>query len=240
MRFVQTFDVVTFADSFVSLLGAFVLGTLIGAERQYRQRTAGVRTNALVALGGAAFVDLAQRIAGDVESLRVIAYVVSGIGFLGAGAIIKEGTNVRGMNTAATLWCSAAVGACAGSDMLAEAVLLTFFVIAGNTLLRPIVRAINRTPVQTETLENGYQIRLETHYEDCRRLAGELEDKLLERGYAMRTVSFVRDEDETDLCTALLTLLPCEDAPAGLNDIVASLLADEAVEAASWQMNTDG
>ncbi|MFT8886591.1 MAG: MgtC/SapB family protein, partial [Acetobacter papayae] len=104
MRFVHTFDLHSFGDSAASLLSAFVFGMLIGAERQYRQRTAGIRTNALVALGGAAFVDLAQRLAGDVESLRVIAYVVSGIGFLGAGAIIKEGVSVRGMNTAATLW----------------------------------------------------------------------------------------------------------------------------------------
>ncbi|WP_347070251.1 MgtC/SapB family protein, partial [Escherichia coli] len=86
-------------------------------------------TNALVAIGAAAFVDLGQRLGGDVESIRIIAYVVSGIGFLGAGVIMKEGMNVRGLNTAATLWCSAAVGSIAGSDMVAEAVLLTIVVL---------------------------------------------------------------------------------------------------------------
>ena len=111
MRFLTTFHLWPFLDTVVSYLAAFVLGTLIGAERQYRQRTAGLRTNALVALGSAAFVDLGQRLGGDVESIRIIAYVVSGIGFLGAGVIMKEGMNVRGLNTAATLWCSAAVGA---------------------------------------------------------------------------------------------------------------------------------
>ncbi|WP_204313737.1 MgtC/SapB family protein, partial [Stenotrophomonas maltophilia] len=75
----------------------------------------GLRTNARVALGAAAFVDLAQKLAGDVEAVRVISYTVSVIGFLGAGVIMKEGMNVRGLNTAATLWCSAAVGACAGT-----------------------------------------------------------------------------------------------------------------------------
>ncbi|WP_264817009.1 MgtC/SapB family protein, partial [Gluconobacter kondonii] len=73
--------------------------------------TAGLRTNALVALGAAAFVDLAQHLAGSADAVRVIAYVVSGVGFLGAGVIMKDGANVRGLNTAATLWCSAAVGA---------------------------------------------------------------------------------------------------------------------------------
>ena len=63
----------------------FVLGTLIGAERQYRQRTAGLRTNVLVAVGAAAFVDLAMHLTGADGAVRVIAYVVSGIGFLGAG-----------------------------------------------------------------------------------------------------------------------------------------------------------
>src|ERR1700710_832074 len=147
MRFLETFQTADFVDTLVSLSAAFVLGTLIGAERQYRLRSAGLRTNVLVAVGAAAFVDLAMHIAGADGAVRVIAYVVSGIGFLGAGVIMKEGTNVRGLNTAATLWASAAVGSCAGADMLAQAVALTVFVLAGNTLLRPLVNAINRAPI---------------------------------------------------------------------------------------------
>lgn len=160
MRFIQTFQLYPFLDTVISLLAAFVLGTAIGAERQYRQRTAGLRTNALVALGAAAFVDLGMRLAGNAEAVRVISYVVSGIGFLGAGVIMKEGMNVRGLNTAATLWCSAAVGACTGADMIAEGVLLTGFVIAGNTLLRPLVNAINRIPIDAQLSEATYEVRL--------------------------------------------------------------------------------
>src|SRR6195256_7116025 len=104
MRFIETFQAGPFADTVVSLLAAFVLGTLIGAERQYRQRTAGLRTNVLVAVGAAAFVDLAMHLAGADGGVRVIAYVVSGIGFLGAGVIMKEGMDVRGPNTAASVW----------------------------------------------------------------------------------------------------------------------------------------
>jgi uncharacterized membrane protein YhiD involved in acid resistance len=85
----------------------------VGAERQWRQRAAGLRTNTLVCFGAAAFVDLGLTIAPG--TTQVIACVVSGVGFLGAGAIMKDGGNVRGLNTAATLWCSAAVGACAGA-----------------------------------------------------------------------------------------------------------------------------
>src|SRR5204863_458541 len=138
----------------------FVLGTIIGAERQYRQRTAGLRTAVLVAVGASAFVDLGMRLTGPDGGVRTVAYVISGIGFLGAGVIMKEGMNVRGLNTAATLWCSAAVGAIAGSDMLAEATLLAGLVIVANTLLRPVVDAINRIPLEGRSLEATYSVTI--------------------------------------------------------------------------------
>src|ERR1700678_277124 len=122
----------------LALLTAFLLGGIIGLERQWRQRSAGFRTNVLVAVGAAAFVDLGMRVGGHDGSVRVISYVVSGIGFLGAGVIMKEGAQVRGINTAATLWASAAVGAFAGSGLFGEAGLVALFVLAGNTLLRPM------------------------------------------------------------------------------------------------------
>lgn len=83
----------------------------------------------------------------------MVAYVVSGIGFLGAGVIMREEGNVRGLNTAATLWTSAAVGACAGADLILEAFLGTMFVLAANTLLRPIVNNINRQPLDVVSAE---------------------------------------------------------------------------------------
>ena len=97
----------------VNLAAAFALGSLIGAERQWRQRMAGLRTNALVATGAALFVILGMPTPDN--AMRVAAQVVSGIGFLGAGVIMREGLTVRGLNTAATLWCSAAVGTLSGS-----------------------------------------------------------------------------------------------------------------------------
>ena len=133
--------------SLICLATAFVLGVAIGLERQWRQRSAGLRTNVLVAVGAAAFVDLGLRSAGADGGVRVISYVVSGIGFLGAGVIMKDGPQVRGLNTAATLWASAAVGAFAGARMPAEAALVTLFVLAGNTLLRPLVEFVDRRPM---------------------------------------------------------------------------------------------
>lgn len=134
-------------STFISLATAFVLGGLIGFERQYRQRTAGLRTNVLVAIGSAAFVDMAMLLHGHDGAIRVIAYVVSGIGFLGAGVIMRDGGTVHGLNTAATLWCSAAIGAAAGSDLILEACIITMFILAANILLRPIVRFMDRRPL---------------------------------------------------------------------------------------------
>lgn len=75
-----------------------------------RQRTAELRTNALVAMGLAMFVMMGWVIAGANGQSRVTAYIVSGIGFIGGGVILKEGFSIRGLNTAATLWCTAAIG----------------------------------------------------------------------------------------------------------------------------------
>jgi putative Mg2+ transporter-C (MgtC) family protein len=129
--------------TFPRLLLAMVLGSIIGAERQWRQRAAGLRTNTLVCFGAAAFVDLATTVGGP-NNTNVIAYVVSGVGFLGAGAIMKDGGSIRGLNTAATLWCSAAVGACAGSGEMLDAVFATLLLITINLALRPLSRFVDR------------------------------------------------------------------------------------------------
>ncbi|MFZ4379928.1 MAG: MgtC/SapB family protein [Polynucleobacter sp.] len=153
MEAFQNINYVSLADTALSLSAAFLFGGLIGLERQYRQRTAGLRTNILVAVGAAIFVDAANRLTGHDGAVHVMAYVVSGIGFLGAGVIMREEGNVRGINTAATLWASGAVGACAGADLILEAGLATIFVLAANTLLRPIISIINRQPLDTQSVE---------------------------------------------------------------------------------------
>jgi len=168
-------------NNLVSLSAAFLLGGLIGFERQVRQRTAGLRTNTLVAVGAAIFVALGARLfelhGGSQGPLQVVAYVVSGIGFLGAGAIMKEGANVTGLNTAATLWGSGAVGACAGAGLIGEATLAAIFVLASNTLLRPVVNRINRRPLDEEASEATYSV-----YVICRNeVQAQVREKLVEQ-----------------------------------------------------------
>lgn len=152
-------------QTFFGLSAAFLLGGLIGFERQWRQRLAGLRTNTLVALGAATFVLFAGFFPGEASPTRVAAQVVSGIGFLGAGIIFKEGLNVSGLNTAATLWCSAAVGVLCGAGFYPEAAIATAFVISVNLVLRPLVRTIGRRPVAAGDAEADYAISIVCHGE---------------------------------------------------------------------------
>ena len=236
MRFLTTFQLYDFIDTLISLTTAFVLGTLIGAERQYRQRTAGLRTNVLVALGAAAFVDLAMHLTGAEGSVRVIAYVVSGIGFLGAGVIMKQGMDVRGLNTAATLWASAAVGSCAGADMVAQAAVLTVFVLAGNTLLRPLVNAINRIPLDEKASEATYYFKLAVTTEALPAMRDQLVERLENAKYPVADIEVVETGD--DLLEIVAKLVSTAVDPNELNAVVADLQRQAGVRHATWEAST--
>jgi len=235
LNFIKTFQLYDFFDTIVSLLVAFVFATLIGAERQYRQRSAGLRTNVLVAVGAAAFVDLADHLNGAEGAVRVIAYVVSGIGFLGAGAIMKEGMNVRGLNTAATLWASAAVGSCAGADMVAQSAALTIFVLAGNTLLRPLVNAIDRIPLSERSSEATYQISVTTDAKHAGEVRDVMNDRLEAASYPVRETKVVyRSNDNVEVAAVLV---PLAVEPGDLDAVVGDLSKSPGVSHATWSIS---
>lgn len=225
------------AKTALALLTAFVLGGLIGFERQWRQRTAGLRTNVLVAVGAAAFVDLGVRVAGADGSVRVISYVVSGIGFLGAGVIMKEGAQVRGINTAATLWASAAVGAFAGSGQYGEAALVAAFVLAGNTLLRPVANFINRRPITAESTEAVYQVHVVCRPEFVSESRDLLFEELERRQYPIRYIEILSETEEQIELAA--TLVPNTANPEDLDAITRHLESQEFIESATWTVGTE-
>ncbi|BEV72675.1 MULTISPECIES: MgtC/SapB family protein [unclassified Paludibacterium] len=204
MSLMPHFGEAEFCKSLISLITAFVMGTAIGYERQFRQRTAGLRTNTLVAVSAAAFVDMAVRMDGAASAMRVAAYVVSGVGFLGAGTIMKEGLNVRGLNTAATLWGSAAAGACAGAGLLDSALLTTLFVLASNTLLRPVVNSINRQPIDDQTSEVTYQLCVICDREEQKQTLTLIDDLLEAAHYPLGDMDVEPFGDEEVELTATL------------------------------------
>ena len=223
-------------NSAISLAVAFGLGTLIGAERQYRQRNAGLRTAVLVAVGASAFVDLGMRLTGGDGAVRTVAYVISGIGFLGAGVIMKEGMNVRGLNTAATLWCSAAVGAFAGADLPLEACFVTAAVLAGNTLLRPLVNLIDRVPIDERATEATYEVQVTTEAG----AAGPARDLLVERlEAASQPVSGVEVEERGEDMVEVVATLTATAVPAkDLDAVVADLGRQPGIRHATWSVQT--
>jgi putative Mg2+ transporter-C (MgtC) family protein len=219
----------------ISLGMATLMGACIGFERQWRQRMAGLRTNTLVAIGAASFVIFEGLFPDDGSPTRMAAQVVSGIGFLGAGIIFREGLQVTGLNTAATLWCSAAVGLLAGSGHPLHAALATSFVVLVNLTLRPLVRIINRQPfTQTET-DFHYRVRVV-----CRNPEEAHVRALLLQSTSNGQLS-LRRLDSTDLeesgrveVTAQLTSQSKSDAV--LEQVVGRLSLEATVSAASWSV----
>lgn len=238
MAFLSTFDGLDILNSVVSLVTAFVLGTLIGAERQYRQRSAGLRTNVLVAVGACQFVDMGIHLGGADAAVRIIANVVTGVGFLGAGVIMKEGTNIRGLNTAATLWCSAAAGACAGADLIVQAVLLTAFILAGNTMLGPLVEALERAPRGEAPAEAVYEVGVVAPTAEVSDVRGLLVGRL---EAARLPVDEIETTDRSGAGTEIrATLVNTSVRSSELDAVVAELKRAPGVTGADWtRRNSD-
>jgi len=120
---------------------ATLAGLIIGFERQWHHKETGLKTNMLVAIGAATFVLLSIKVAEatpNIDVTRITAQVVMGVGFLGAGVIFREGPNVHGLNSAATIWCSAAIGCMAASGYFIETLICTFLVVTLNTIIEPL------------------------------------------------------------------------------------------------------
>ncbi|GAA0435368.1 MgtC/SapB family protein [Aeromonas salmonicida] len=235
MRMWQQLDMISLLDTLASLLLAFVLGSLVGLERQYRQRTAGLRTNVLVAVGAALFVSLAQRIydlhGGNYNVVHVVAYIVSGIGFLGAGVIMRESGNIRGINTAATLW-----GVASGAGLAMEAVLGALFVLAANTLLRPLVNQINRRPVDNTDTEVTYRVTALAQREYQKEVLHWLEEMMEQANYPLSELD-IEPFGEQDLEISAVLLATSIDGDE-LDALMVKLAIHPHIKQVFWRAST--
>jgi len=210
------------------------LSAVIGFERQWRNRLAGLRTNTLVALGAATFVIFSALVPGDASPTRVAAQVVSGIGFLGAGLIFREGLSVRGLNTAATLWCSAAIGILAGAGFLLYATVATAFVVFVNLLLWPIVSFINRQPLMSTELEIGYLVSVTCRGQDEAHIRALLLQGLAGSGLALRHLDS-NDLEGTGRVVVTAFVTAQNRVDTDVEKIVGRLSLEPTVSAARWQ-----
>jgi putative Mg2+ transporter-C (MgtC) family protein len=137
----------------LQLLLALGLGAVVGLERRLRGHPAGIHTNALVSLGSAAFVIAGLTLGGDIS--RVAAQVVTGSGFICAGVILHRGADIRGLNTAATLWCTSAMGVLAAVNRPLLACMVGSATLATNIVLHYVEHALIRMTVENSRVERS-------------------------------------------------------------------------------------
>jgi putative Mg2+ transporter-C (MgtC) family protein len=220
-----------------NIAAALLMGMVIGLERQYRQHAAGLRTNTLVALGAALFVSLSILMDDTNSPTRVASYIVSGLGFLGGGVILRDGLNVKGLNTAASLWCSGAVGTLCGAGYAGHALLGTIAVLFVHIGLRPLARWIDaRTKLATD-VETYYRLRIESdanHDAHIRHI-------LLRHigGHAkLNLQGLSTEETEKDRTVVLAAIFAPERNDRAMEEIMARLSIEPEVKAVSWQRTT--
>jgi putative Mg2+ transporter-C (MgtC) family protein len=144
-------------DFLSSVLLALLLGSVVGVERQWHRRLVDLKTNALVALGACLFMLLCRFPEGLQDPIRMAGQIVVGVGFLGGGILFREGGLTKGLNTAATLWCSAAVGALCGMDRWADATGAAITIVLANTLLRRVAGFLNLRMGGSDALNDTVQ-----------------------------------------------------------------------------------
>ena len=214
---------------------ALVLGSAIGFERQWHQKMAGLRTNALVALGSCGFVVFSAMVEPG-DPTRVAAQVVTGIGFLGAGIILREGINVHGLNTAATLWCSAMVGTFAGGGFWGPSLVAAGFVVGTNLCLRPLVSLINRRTVLSNDVETHYTVTLTCKSVEEAQLRSLLLHALSQASLGLRRMESA-DIPDTAKVNITAQAIASKRNDAALEQIVGRLSLEPNISAATWQVD---
>jgi putative Mg2+ transporter-C (MgtC) family protein len=231
----MTFDVGELLPTALRLAVALLLGSAIGVERQWYQKLAGLRTNALVALGACGFV-VFSGLVGQGDPTRVAAQVVTGIGFLGAGVILREGFNVLGLNTAATLWCSAMVGTLAGAGLFGPSVVAAAFVIFTNLLLRPLVSRLNFRGLTATDLETHYTVKITCKAAEEAHMRSLLLQALSQAGLGLRRLDS-QDTADTSKVTVTAQAVAAKRNDAALEQIVGRVSLEPDVSAATWQID---
>jgi putative Mg2+ transporter-C (MgtC) family protein len=224
-----------FIDALARLGLALLLGSAIGFERQWHQKMAGLRTNALVALGACGYVVFSGMV-GEGDPTRVAAQVVSGIGFLGAGVILREGINVHGLNTAATLWCAAMVGTFAGGGFWLPSTAAATLVVITNLCLRPLVWRLNRRALTSSDVETYYSVEITCKGVEEAHMRSLLLHALSQAGLGLRRIES-EDIPDTTKVTVTAQAVAARRNDSALEQIVGRLSLEPQVSAATWQVD---
>jgi putative Mg2+ transporter-C (MgtC) family protein len=215
-------------DTLIRLLVALLLGAAVGLEREYHHHIGGIRTNGLVALGAASFTLFGTMVEGADSPARVAAQVVSGIGFLGGGVILREGLTIHGLSTAATIWTSAALGVFSGIGYFAQAAIAAVLILGANIALRPIVVLISRQPGRSSDGMAQYDLQIVCRAADEARIRALLLHEVSSGALSLRSID------------SRPALGPATESAEVLAVVVARLRNDHAVEAVVGRLVLDG
>jgi putative Mg2+ transporter-C (MgtC) family protein len=221
----------------LKLVIALLLGTLIGAERHLKQRNSNLVTHALVSLGAASYASLPSAMGLEFD-LRMGAQVITGIGFLGAGLIIRDGTNVKGLSTAATVWSTGAVGVFAGYGQLLLAVEAALFIVAFNFTLPKLGRYIEAWSVVTSEQDRIYDIRLTCPLEDEIAIRAALLQSLNANKLQFRSIKSRLDEGDGSMEIEAVVFSK-SDEDSVVEQLVAQLSLRSQVAKTSWSKIID-
>ncbi len=222
-----------YTDFVLRISLSLILGFLIGLERQLTGHPAGIRINVLICMG-TSFFTLFPMIYGSDQVFRVGASIISGVGFLCSGVIFKDSGSVRGMNTAATLWCAAAIGILASTGMYAMAVSAAGILIASNLILRPLSKKLNPITMGDES-EKQYRISV-----TCQEAAEQEIRLLLINGNHCRTL-YLNNLESGDVVGDKVEIVAeyCSSGKAKnnvLEGIVGEILVIPEVVSAGWEV----
>ncbi len=229
----------TTLEMLIRLAAGIGCGAAIGLERQYRARMAGLRTNTLVSAGATLFVLLSAHgfHGGDADPTRVAAQIVSGIGFLGAGVIMREGFTVRGLNTAATLWCSAAVGSLAGAGMYSTALAGTVAIVVVNTALRWVGRSVDRRPESGREQTTFYHFAAITNDAHEAHVRALLVQALTRTDFRLVSISSRNSEDAEGLVEVVAELVGEQRDDRQMETAVSRLSLEPSVTSVGWNIH---
>lgn len=237
------YSIISFEGFAIRLAVAVLLGAVIGFERQWTRHQAGILTNVIVCAGSFAFTSFGYLVMqGESDITRIAAQVVSGIGFLGAGVIIRDGANIKGLNTAATVWASAAVGILCCLPHLYYAVTVAGAIVVSHLLLHPVSSKIDKMKKYEKTknkkLEKLYKISVvcpEESEPDVRKSIMSIIKN--EPGALLHTLESTETEDENKKIRAFITTKTDNDAL--IESLLTQVGKNDEIISAGWKVEHD-
>jgi putative Mg2+ transporter-C (MgtC) family protein len=221
----------TALDVFIRLSAAALLGAIIGFERQWRHKPAGVHTTGLVAVGSALFAML-DLILKSGDSTRIMAGVVTGVGFIAGAVMFRSGFSIKGLNTAATIWATAAIGGLVGFDLWPEAVGGAIAIVLLNGLLEPVSDALDKRAHHDDAGETSYKITVRGTLDNQSAVGDAIRASVDKPPFKL--LSFSRHRVDGTLVDVAAEVVASTQADEAVEALCGRLLALENVLRADW------